>query len=119
MLKKKSSKIENWNLVTTVHLSKLQCEVNFNNDRNLTYSCVYTPTMEGEYRVIVKFAGKEIPKSPYKVNVDAMPGNYFSVLFLCIVSKDMYVVHTITFISLWMEKLEIMFKKSDLYFNVL
>ena len=70
-----------WKLVTSVHLFELQCEVNFNNDRNLTYSCVYTPTMEGEYRVIVKFATKEIPKSPYKVNVDSMPGNCFSVLF--------------------------------------
>ena len=71
---------------------ELQCEVNFNNDRNLTYSCVYTPTMEGEYRVIVKFATKEIPKSPYKVNVDAMPGSYFFVFFsdkaLEIVSND-------------------------------
>ena len=28
-----------------------QCEVVFNNDRNMTYSCVYVPTMEGEYRV--------------------------------------------------------------------
>lgn len=32
-------------------VSNLQCEVVFNNDRNLTYSCVYTPTMEGQYRV--------------------------------------------------------------------
>lgn len=52
----------------------LQCEVNFNNDRNLTYSCVYVPTVEGEHRVIVKFAGKEIPKSPFRVHIDAMPG---------------------------------------------
>ena len=79
-----------WKLVTSVHLLELQCEVNFNNDRNLTYSCVYTPTMEGEYRVIVKFATKEIPKSPYKVNVDAMPGNCFSVT---------------AFISLWRKML--------------
>lgn len=29
----------------------LQCECVFNNDRNLTYSCVYVPSMEGEYKV--------------------------------------------------------------------
>ncbi|CAH1784407.1 unnamed protein product [Owenia fusiformis] len=51
------------------------CEVVFNNDRNLTYSCVYTPTMEGKYRVIVKFANKEIPKSPFQVNVEGAAGD--------------------------------------------
>ena len=47
----------------------------FNNDRNLTYSCVYTPRFEGQYRVIIKFSNKEIPKSPYTVNVEAKPGD--------------------------------------------
>ena len=28
-----------------------QCENNFNNDRNMTYSCSYVPTMEGNYKV--------------------------------------------------------------------
>ena len=77
-----SEKCVGLNVTIYANILKLQCEVNFNNDRNLTYSCVYTPTMEGEYRVIVKFAGKEIPKSPYKVNVDAMPGKHLFPLLL-------------------------------------
>ena len=47
---------------------KEPCEVIFNNDRNLTYSCAYTPQMEGEHRVIIKFAGTEVPKSPFAVS---------------------------------------------------
>jgi len=52
-----------------------QCEVIFNNDRNLTYNCVYVPTMPGQYRVTVSFAGREIPKSPFLVGVEAMSGD--------------------------------------------
>ncbi|XP_041349933.1 filamin-A-like isoform X2 [Gigantopelta aegis] len=51
------------------------CEVIFNNDRNLTYSCVYVASMEGVYKVIVKFAAKEIPKSPYSVKIEGMAGD--------------------------------------------
>ncbi|XP_012939324.2 filamin-A-like [Aplysia californica] len=54
---------------------KEPCEVNFNNDRNMTYSCVYVPSMEGAYRVIVKFSNKEIPKSPYTVQVEGAAGD--------------------------------------------
>lgn len=50
-------------------------EVIFNNDRNLTYTCVYVPSMEGQYKVIIKFANKEIPKSPYPVDVSAPVGD--------------------------------------------
>ena len=49
--------------------------MSFNNDRNLTYSCVYVPTLEGKYKVIVKFAGREIPKSPFDVNVSPPLGD--------------------------------------------
>lgn len=46
-------------LIEDVHwnvcLWLFQCEVVFNNDRNMTYSCVYVPTMEGEYRVCTVF----------------------------------------------------------------
>jgi len=52
-----------------------QCTVTFNNDRNLTYTCVYTPTMEGHYKVIVKFAGHEIPKSPFNVGIEGAAGD--------------------------------------------
>lgn len=44
-------------------------EVRFNNDRNLTYSIAYTPKMEGPHKVMVKFSGREVPKSPYTVQV--------------------------------------------------
>ncbi|BFZ10498.1 hypothetical protein BsWGS_13537 [Bradybaena similaris] len=51
------------------------CEKTFNNDRNLTYSCVYVPTMEGAHRVIIKFSTKEIPKSPFSVKVEGAAGD--------------------------------------------
>eukprot|EP00918_Siedleckia_nematoides_P105694 GHVU01230790.1.p1 GENE.GHVU01230790.1~~GHVU01230790.1.p1 ORF type:complete len:2480 (+),score=363.92 GHVU01230790.1:158-7597(+) len=51
------------------------CEIAFNNDRNLTYSVVYRPTMEGMYRVVVKFASREIPKSPFDVHVEGQVGD--------------------------------------------
>ncbi|XP_025106448.1 filamin-A-like isoform X4 [Pomacea canaliculata] len=54
---------------------KEPCEMIFNSDRNMTYSCVYVPSMEGEYRVIIKFAVKEIPKSPFKVVVEGAAGD--------------------------------------------
>lgn len=36
---------------------------------------MYTPVMEGQYRVIIKFATKEIPKSPFNVNVQGAAGD--------------------------------------------
>ena len=52
-----------------------QCEKIYNNDRAASFNCVYTPSMAGPYTVHVRFAGKETPKSPYLVNVEARPGN--------------------------------------------
>ncbi|OWF45693.1 Filamin-A [Mizuhopecten yessoensis] len=54
---------------------KEPCECTFNSDRNLTYSCLYTPKTEGEYRVIIKFGAKEIPKSPFCVKVEGAAGD--------------------------------------------
>ncbi|KAK3102524.1 hypothetical protein FSP39_011943 [Pinctada imbricata] len=54
---------------------KEKCESTFNNDRNLTYSCVYVPSVEGEYKVIIKFGDKEINKSPFKVKVEGQAGD--------------------------------------------
>ncbi|XP_056000448.1 filamin-A-like isoform X18 [Ostrea edulis] len=54
---------------------KETCESVFNNDRNLTYSCVYVPSMEGEYKVIIKFGDKEINKSPFTVKVEGAAGD--------------------------------------------
>ena len=52
-----------------------QHEVVFNKDRNLTYSCMYTPTMEGQYTIVIKFANKDIPKSPFVAGVKGMAGD--------------------------------------------
>ncbi|KAG7166764.1 Filamin-A-like 2, partial [Homarus americanus] len=51
----------------------LECK--FNNDRNLTYTCKYTPECEGDFIVSVKFSGREIPKSPFWVNVSGFAGD--------------------------------------------
>ena len=53
----------------------LQVDVCFNKDRNLTYSVSYTPKLEGNHKVSVKFAGREIPKSPYTVAVEGHAGD--------------------------------------------
>ncbi|CAH8581581.1 unnamed protein product [Schistosoma rodhaini] len=45
------------------------CEVIFDNETNQTYSCVYEPRLEGEYRIVIKYGGHEIPNSPFRVNV--------------------------------------------------
>lgn len=52
-----------------------QCEVRFNNDRSLTYSCSYSPKAEGTHKVYIRFAGREIPKSPYPVLVEGHAGD--------------------------------------------
>ncbi|XP_069165536.1 LOW QUALITY PROTEIN: filamin-A [Procambarus clarkii] len=54
-------------------VENLECK--FNNDRNLTYTCKYTPQCEGDFVVIVKFSGREIPKSPFRVNVSGFAGD--------------------------------------------
>ena len=52
-----------------------QHEAVFNKDRNQTYSCSYTPTMEGPYTVSIKYAGTDIPKSPFTVGVKGYAGD--------------------------------------------
>ncbi|XP_066996805.1 filamin-A isoform X2 [Anabrus simplex] len=49
--------------------------IRFNKDRNLTYSVSYVPRLEGTHKVSVKFAGREIPKSPYSVLVEGHAGD--------------------------------------------
>ena len=49
-------------------------------NKDLAYSCCYVPTTEGEYRVIIKFAGTEIPNSPFKVNVKSAAGDSSKVV---------------------------------------
>ncbi|XP_018396446.1 PREDICTED: filamin-A isoform X4 [Cyphomyrmex costatus] len=55
--------------------NKLPVDIRFNKDRNLTYSVSYTPKMEGPHKVKIFFAGREIPKSPYTVNVEGHAGD--------------------------------------------
>ncbi|XP_059218762.1 filamin-A isoform X4 [Stomoxys calcitrans] len=50
-------------------------DVRFNNDKNLTYSISYVPKMEGEHKVMVKFSGRDIPKSPFPVKVEGHAGD--------------------------------------------
>lgn len=47
----------------------------FNNDRNKTYACQYVPKMEGNHRVTVQFAGSQVPKSPFDVDVRGYAGD--------------------------------------------
>jgi len=41
----------------------------------MTYSCSYTPTVEGQYTVNIKFAGQHVPKSPFLVGVKGKAGD--------------------------------------------
>ncbi|XP_065372293.1 filamin-A isoform X2 [Calliphora vicina] len=52
-----------------------KADVRFNNDKNLTYSISYIPKMEGEHKVMVRFSGRDIPKSPFPVKVEGHAGD--------------------------------------------
>lgn len=52
-----------------------QVDCRFNNDRALTYSVSYIPKMKGPHKVIVKFTGRDVPKSPFNVMVDEVAGD--------------------------------------------
>ncbi|KAG5896019.1 hypothetical protein JTB14_007584 [Gonioctena quinquepunctata] len=54
---------------------KDRAEVKFNDDKNLTYAVSYTPPYEGNYKINVKFAGRDTPKSPYAVKVEGYAGD--------------------------------------------
>ncbi|CAK9811186.1 cher [Anthophora plagiata] len=55
--------------------NKIPVDIRFNKDKNLTYSVSYTPRNEGPHKIKILFAGREIPKSPYVVNVEAQAGD--------------------------------------------
>ncbi|CAH8512730.1 unnamed protein product [Schistosoma turkestanicum] len=48
------------------------CDVVFDNEINQTYSCMYEPRLEGEYRIVIKYGGHKIPNSPFLVNIKGM-----------------------------------------------
>ncbi|XP_071870651.1 filamin A protein cher isoform X5 [Bombus fervidus] len=50
--------------------TKLPVDIKFNRDKNLTYTVLYTPKNPSPHKVKVLYAGREIPKSPYVVNVE-------------------------------------------------
>ncbi|XP_066255181.1 filamin-A isoform X3 [Euwallacea similis] len=50
-------------------------DVRFNNDRNLTYTVSYTPQMEGQHKIYVKYSGRDVPKSPFLVKVEGHAGD--------------------------------------------
>jgi filamin len=52
-----------------------QVELVATDSQNQVYSGSYLPSMEGEYRVIIKYANAEIPHSPFKVAVEGAPGD--------------------------------------------
>lgn len=47
----------------------------FNEDRSKTYTCTYTPKSEGQHKIVVLFNGKEVPKSPFTVQVAGVKGD--------------------------------------------
>ena len=53
----------------------LQVDLKFNNDRSLTYSASYTPKQEGTHRIVVRFAEKDVPRSPFEVKVEGFAGD--------------------------------------------
>lgn len=55
-------------------------DLRFNNDRNLTYSISYTPRAEGSHKVTVKYSGRDVPKSPFRVQVSGQPGDASKVV---------------------------------------
>uniref|UniRef100_A0A4W5R6H7 Filamin C n=1 Tax=Hucho hucho TaxID=62062 RepID=A0A4W5R6H7_9TELE len=52
-----------------------EATVVFNNDKNRTYTVTYVPKVEGVHKVKVLFAGQDIDKSPYTVNVAKAMGD--------------------------------------------
>ncbi len=54
---------------------EIPVDVKFNDDDAKTYTCTYTPKMEGPHKVIVKYSGTEVPKSPFEVEVKGNPGD--------------------------------------------
>ncbi|KAK7930468.1 hypothetical protein WMY93_006863 [Mugilogobius chulae] len=50
-------------------------KVTANNDKNRTYSVVYTPKVTGMHKVTVLFAGQHISKSPFEVEIGMAQGD--------------------------------------------
>lgn len=46
-----------------------KADIRFNNDERLSYSVSYIPKVGGDYKIFVTFLGKDIPNSPFSVQV--------------------------------------------------
>lgn len=53
--------------------AQVPVEIKYNDDKNMTYTCTYTATMEGDHKITVEFNKTEVPKSPFNVSVKGSP----------------------------------------------
>jgi len=53
--------------------AQVPVETKYNDDKNMTYTCTYTATMEGDHKITVRFNQTEVPKSPFNVSVKGSP----------------------------------------------
>lgn len=47
----------------------------FDHDKNLSYSVSYVPKKIGAYKIFVTFLGKDIPNSPFSIDVTEDAGD--------------------------------------------
>lgn len=59
--------------------SQEKADVRFNDDDRLSYSVSYIPKLAGAYNVFVTFLGKDIPNSPFNVQVAENAGDISKV----------------------------------------
>lgn len=55
-------------------------DIRFNHDNKLSYTVSYVPRMAGNYKIFVKFLGKDIPNSPFDVDVAESVGDVTKVI---------------------------------------
>lgn len=56
-----------------------KADVRFNDDDRLSYSVSYMPKLAGAYNIFVTFLGKDIPNSPFTVQVAENAGDISNV----------------------------------------
>lgn len=52
-----------------------KADVRFNNDNKLSYSVSYIPKIIGVHKIFVTFLGKDIPNSPFIIDVTETAGD--------------------------------------------
>lgn len=50
--------------------AQVPVSIHYNDDKNMTYTCRYTATMEGDHKITVNFNNTQVPKSPFSVKVE-------------------------------------------------